>query len=161
MERVPSGPCHVPASAPRSRRQIRGRCAGRQAGGQAGKGRGKKRGGGETTHRRGDKSEWRAADGASVHIKQVLIKRAACRVNNRGTKQVILGLRGRLALSGRQLDQKSAPSVIAYQSKPRFIQWLVKERQIRRQSGETRPPLASAEPEVGLSVTLSLNLEVS
>lgn len=33
MERAPSGPCHVPASAPRSRRQIRGRCAGGRAGG--------------------------------------------------------------------------------------------------------------------------------
>lgn len=36
----------------------------------------------------------------------------------------------RLALTGPQLDQKNALSVIAYQSKRRFIHWLFKERQI-------------------------------
>lgn len=127
MEPVPSGPCHVPASAPRSRRQIRGRCARRQTGALWLLSLKKE---GKTTHRRGDKSEWRAADGSRLHIKQVLIKRAACRVNNHVTKEVILSLSGRLALSGRQLDQKNALSVITHQSKQRFAPWLFKERQI-------------------------------
>lgn len=85
---------------------------------------------GKTTQRRGDKSECGAADGSFLHIKQVLMKRVACRVNNDGTKEVILSVSGRLALSGRQLDQKNTLSGITEPSKQRFIHSLFKERQI-------------------------------
>lgn len=43
---------------------------------------------GKTTQRRGDKSECGAADGSSLHIKQVLMKRVACRVNNDVAKRL-------------------------------------------------------------------------
>lgn len=144
-------PCHVPASAPRSHRQIRGRCARRRA--HCGSSRLKREDEASAgRQKRMMSGRWRFPPHQTGTNKE-----GGARVNNGVTKEVLLGLSGRLAPPGRQLDQRNTLSVITLPStSTSFTGFLNKAKSVDSQWKHHRHQLRHSQRSA-LLFTLSIN----